>query len=98
MLSTTTVSASVDTRTKAIANAYIRQAGLTPNEVIRDLWESIAATGKVPQSKESTNSLQKKRRAAFEEAQRVVADIPRGTPLATMSDEEVRKELEHRAV
>ena len=48
-MSMATVSASVDAKTKIIANAYIRQAGQTPNEVIRGLWESIAETGKVPQ-------------------------------------------------
>lgn len=36
-MSTSTVSASMDSTTKAIANARIREAGATPNSVIRDL-------------------------------------------------------------
>ena len=47
-MSTSTVSASVDSTTKAIANARIREAGATPNSVIRDLWAHIASTGDIP--------------------------------------------------
>lgn len=36
-MSTSTVSASMDSTIKAIANARIREAGATPNSVIRDL-------------------------------------------------------------
>lgn len=47
-MSTATVSASVDSRTKALANEYIRKSGKTPNQLIKDLWERIARTGEVP--------------------------------------------------
>ena len=97
-MSTATVSASVDAKTKIIANAYIRQAGQTPNEVIRGLWESIAETGKVPQFRESDNRREDERQAAFTQAQRIVQAIPRGTALATMSDADLRKELESREI
>ena len=97
-MSTATVSASVDAKTKIIANAYIRQAGQTPNEVIRGLWESIAETGKVPQFQESNNRREDERQAAFTQAQRIVQAIPRGTALATMSDADLRKELESREI
>ena len=74
-MSTSTVSASVDARTKMIANAYIRQAGLTPNEVIRGLWENIAGTGKVPRFEQTENRREEERLRAFTQAQRVVATI-----------------------
>ena len=97
-MSTATVSASVDARTKVLANAYIKQAGLTPNEVIRDLWENIAETGKVPQFEETTNRHEVQRYEAFTKAQKIVSIIPKGTPLASMSDADLRKELEHREI
>ena len=97
-MSTATVSASVDARTKAIANAHIKQAGLTPNEVIRGLWENIAETGNVPQFERTRSRREQERREAFRQAQRVMEGIPRGTPLAEMSDADVRRELEQRAI
>ena len=97
-MATKTVSASVDTRTKVIANNYIRKAGLTPNQVIRSLWENIAETGKIPEFEGKENGHQNERHEAYLKAQRVVSHIPQGTPLATMSDADLRKELENREV
>ena len=97
-MSTATVSASVDAKTKVIANAYIRQAGQTPNEVIRGLWENIAETGKVPQFQESVSRREDERREAFTKAQRIIRAVPHGTALASMSDADLRKELESREI
>ena len=97
-MTTATVSASVDINTKAIANAYIKEAGLTPNELIRRLWESIANTGVVPEFTDSDNMRRQARLQAYEQSQRLIAALPRGTALDTMSYEEMRKELENRAI
>lgn len=93
-----TVSASVDAHTKAIANAYIKNAGLTPNELIKRLWESIANTGVVPEFTDSDNLRKQARLQAFQESRQLIATLPHGTVLDTMSYEDMRKELEHRDV
>lgn len=90
-MSTSTVSASVDTRTKAIANAYIRKAGLTPNEVIRNLWEYIARTGRVPKAEDAEREQRERRMKAFDELDRLAESMPRNTMLAAMSDEDVKE-------
>lgn len=94
-MSTSTVSASVDSTTKAIANARIREAGTTPNTVIRDLWKHIASTGEVPVFHEA-ESQHSRKRLAMERLESLRASVPRGTPLATMSDADVREELRNR--
>ncbi|PLS30988.1 hypothetical protein Uis1B_1278 [Bifidobacterium margollesii] len=97
-MTTATVSASVDINTKTIANAYIKEAGLTPNELIRRLWESIANTGVVPEFTDSDNMRRQARLQAYEKTQHLIAELPHGTALDTMSYEEMRKELENRAI
>lgn len=91
-----TVSASVDANTTAVANAYIRNAGLTPNELIKSLWESIANTGVVPEFNDSDNMRRQARMQAFQESQELIATLPHGTRLDAMSWEDMREELEHR--
>ncbi|KAA8827911.1 type II toxin-antitoxin system RelB/DinJ family antitoxin [Bifidobacterium tissieri] len=95
---TATVSASVDVNTKAIANAYIKEAGLTPNELIRRLWESIANTGVVPEFTDSDNMRRQARLQAYEKTQHLITELPHGTALDTMSYEEMREELENRTI
>ncbi|KAB7788597.1 type II toxin-antitoxin system RelB/DinJ family antitoxin [Bifidobacterium cebidarum] len=97
-MSTATVSASVDTNTKTVANAYIKQAGLTPNELIRNLWESIASTGVVPEFGDSSSKRKQEMLHAFQESQDIIATLPRGTELDTMSYDDMRKELENREI
>lgn len=93
-----TVSASVDANTKAVANAYIKNAGLTPNELIKRLWESIANTGVVPEFTDLDNMRRQARMQAFQESQELIAALPHGTVLDIMSYEDMRKELEHRGI
>lgn len=47
-MATAIASGRVDAATKARADRYIKAAGLTANDLIRSLWESIAQTKKVP--------------------------------------------------
>lgn len=97
-MATATVSASVDTTTKTIANAYIRKAGLTPNELIRRLWESIASTGTIPEFPDGAEVRRQNKLKAFQESQTLIDQAPQGTILDTMSYEDMRKELEHRDI
>ena len=97
-MATATVSASVDAKVKAVANDYIRKAGLTPNELIRDLWESIANTGVVPEFDDSGDMRRQARLAAFKDAQAIIANLPRGTELDTMTYDDMRKEFENRDI
>ena len=97
-MATATVSASVDTTTKTLANAYIRKAGLTPNELIRRLWESIADTGVVPQFQESDDSRAQARMQAFRESQDIIRTLPHGTQLDAMSYDDLREELSNRDI
>lgn len=93
-----TVSASVDSQTKTVANAYIRDAGLTPNELIKKLWESIADTGVVPDFTNSGSMRQQARLKAFADSQKLIEDLPHGTMLDTMDYNDMRRELEHRDI
>lgn len=97
-MATGTVGATVDATTKAIAAAYIRKAGTTPNQIIRSLWEHIAATGEIPSYDDQAVSERERRREAFDRMQRIVDSMPKGTPLATMTDDDLRRELEKRDV
>ena len=97
-MATATVSASVDANVKAVANEYIRKAGLTPNELIRNLWESIANTGVVPEFDDAGDKRRQARLAAFRNAQNIIADLPHGTVLDTMTYDDMRREFENRDI
>lgn len=47
-MATSVVSGRVDTTVRTKADAYIKAAGLTPADVIKTVWENIAATGMIP--------------------------------------------------
>lgn len=94
-MATSTVSASVDATTKAIANARIREAGTTPNQVIRDLWAHIADTGEIP-AYDASESRRSRKLIALRKLESLRAQTPAGTALAAMSDDEVRETLRNR--
>ncbi len=50
-MATVVVSGRVDSRVKERAETYIRAAGLSTGDVIRVVWEEIARTGEVPDSR-----------------------------------------------
>lgn len=47
-METAVVSGRVDAQVRDRVATVLKLAGLTPGDIIRDVWESIAATGKVP--------------------------------------------------
>lgn len=96
-MATATVSASVDVATKRIASAYIRQSGMTLNEVIRNFIETIAATGSIPECGLSAKAAAKTD-DNFLALMELRARVPRGTPLATMTSADLREELSGRDV
>lgn len=93
-MATAIVSGRVDESIKKIADAHIRRKGLTPAEVIAGVWQSIAETGEVPVSPHNESETRKKSAGQRLAALRKTA--PLGTPLATMSDEDIKKELANR--
>ena len=97
-MATATVSASVDSEVKRLAGSYIRAAQTTPNEVIRRLWEHIAATGEVPTYDEAPEGPASDEPEAFQELMRLRAQVATGTPLSTMGPDDLRKELEDRGI
>lgn len=98
-MATSTVSASINTETKTIVSHHLAQAGTTANEVIRSLWNYIAATGKIPrfdaapeQESETGNS------QTFQHLMELRSRTPHGTPLAHMTAADIKRELMMRDV
>lgn len=50
-MATAIVSGRIDASVKERAGAYIKAAGLTPADVIKRVWDSIASTGYIPDEK-----------------------------------------------
>ena len=94
MAPTAVVSGRVDEQVKRAADAYISRSGLTNAEVISAVWNDIARTGRIPVA---VHGDAKSRKA---EAAARLSDLrdhmPRGTALASMTDEEIAEELHTR--
>lgn len=89
-----TMSAYVDQTTKRLSSTYISQAGMTVNEVIRNLMHYIAATGTIPECARSAEPDAKTAEArAFETLMSLRKHVPTGTPLATMTPADLKREL-----
>lgn len=96
-----TVSASVDENVKQAASMYIRRAGKNTNEVIKGLWEYIAQTGEVPDFSNAASGddcSSHGHSEAFQNLMKLIESVPKGTPLASMSDDDLRKELRDRDI
>ena len=94
---TAVVSGRVDLDTKRRADMYIQQAGSTPAEVIKVVWEQIAHTGEVPIS-EQEREIRKQRKEAAEEFIAFVRKLPACPSIATMTDEEIDQLIRSRNV
>lgn len=95
-MATATVSASVNADVKRIVGNRLREQGTTANEVIRNLWEHIAATGEIPtfEAPERTGDVEDP--AALRRLMKLREDVPLGTPLASLDSAGLRRELEER--
>lgn len=85
-----TLNIRIDATLKQRGNAVLQAAGLGPSDIVRALWEEMAATRRVPE-------FSTQREQQDEERRRVKADIlafathPK-TRYSTMTDEELREE------
>lgn len=95
-MATGTVSASINVDVKRIVANRLREAGTTANEVIRNLWEHIAATGEIPSFNESAAPEKNTEPEAFRRLMQLRAAVPSNTPLVTMDAAALRAELENR--
>lgn len=96
-MATAVVSGRVDEKTKERADAYIRAAGSTPGDVIRIVWEQIAATGVVPETP-AEHEETKRRLEALRAITRLREGMPQHTFLDTMTDEEMKELIAERYV
>lgn len=93
----TTVSGRIDSATKAKANRYIQSAGFTPNDIIRNIWNYIAQTGEIPEvASQQILTAQEQKKAALQHMLTIADALPTGSPLATMSDNQLREEWARR--
>lgn len=92
-MATSTVSASVNTEIKTIVAHRLQQAGTTANEVIRSLWDHIAATGDIPRFNTPDHQTAGDDSEAFQRLMELRGAIPHNTPLANMSPADIKREL-----
>lgn len=89
------VSGRVDQRVREQAGAVIRAAGLTANDVIRRVWDSIARTGEVPEDP-SVSRTQDEKKDAFNTLKSLRSSFGTSDRLLTMTDEQMREEIAER--
>lgn len=88
-MATLVVSGRVDETIRHRADAVIRKAGLTPTEIIQNVWSSIAQTGDIPEQalprRESED-----RKSALERLDDFLTALPPANPqFAGLSDDEL---------
>ena len=88
-MATLVVSGRVDETIRHRADAVIRKAGLTPTEIIQNVWNSIAQTGDIPEQalprRESDDQ-----KSALERLDDFLAALPPANPqFAGLSDDEL---------
>ena len=94
-MATSTVSGSVDVNVKRLAGMYIKRRGLTANEVIKSVWNHIASTGEIP-CIDAEKKAPAQRSQAFSQLLELRSGVPAGTPLDSMDEDGMRKELRDR--
>lgn len=89
-MATVVVSGRVDEEVRRRADRVIERAGSTPGDVIRTVWETIAATGKLPVSQEQEDEFKRKRKA-FKEFLDFVNSLPPAPDwFSTMTDRDLQ--------
>ena len=93
-MATAIVSGRVDEGVKRAADVHLRRRRLTASDVIAGVWSHIAETGDVPAFlvDEAADGRADAARRLSELRERA----PLGTPLASMTDEDIRRELRER--
>ena len=88
------VSGRVDASVKKIADMYIKREGLSAGEVISGVWERIALTGEIPIPEKPRHD--EKKAEALGKLRDLRAKAPTGTPLAKLSDDDIKEALANR--
>lgn len=94
-MATITVSGRIDETTKRLADRYIKKHGTTANEVIASVWRHIAETGEIPFASAGSAERERKR-AAAQNIMQLRETVPTGTPLSTMTPQDLKRELANR--
>lgn len=88
-MATVVVSGRIDEAVRTRAQRFIDRAGCTAADVIKNVWESIAATGEVPKPVEEASGITA-RRQAFDDFMAFRASLPACPELAEMDDAAMR--------
>lgn len=91
-MATVLVAGRVDGTSKAVADGVIRDSGLTSSDVIRIVWDNIAATGRVPEPVAAKRGVGE----VMRRFDRLRAQTPRSDYLEGLTAEEVKDELSRR--
>lgn len=88
-MASSVVSGRVDERVRLRADAVIRKAGLTPTEIIQNVWRSIADTGEIPAEVRPTQASQAEV-GALDRLDGFLASLPSPNPdFSEMSDDDI---------
>lgn len=88
-METVVISGRVDAAVKEKASIYIKRAGQTAADVVKTVWENIAATGEVPTAAVSVDTAE----ASWNNFMALRDELGELTPsfdLATLTDEQVK--------
>lgn len=89
-MATAIISGRVDEAVKTKAAAYLRAAKVAPGDVIKTVWENIAATGQIPVPEAAERETEDEEQTAFGRLMRFREELPACPELATMTDEQMR--------
>lgn len=90
-MATAVVSGRVDVVVKRAADAIISARGLTPADVIKAVWERIAATGEVPGSPEYVDEDRERSRRLLAELKELSESLEPSDWLVNLTDEEMKE-------
>lgn len=93
-MATAILSGRVEESVKAKAAVHLRDAGVTAGDVIRTVWEAIAATGEVP--RQISDAGKDSQRAAFEKLMLLRDELPPVPELASMDKQQMRDMIAER--
>lgn len=88
-MATTVVSGRVETDIKEQVGRVLEHSGKTQGDVIRDVWTSIAKTGRLPVTQKQEDAFRRRRKACRSFVSLVESLPPCSSEVATMTDEEL---------
>lgn len=89
-MATVVVSGRVEESTKSRVDAVLARAGKTSGEVIKDVWATIAQTGKLPITQEQEDEFKRKRERFAEFLKLVESAPPSPSWFIGLTDQEMR--------